>query len=363
MEAERKAPVRFMIKREDLEKHGFTTRCPGCKAILLGNGRQGHAEQCRARLTDAKKGEEKVIKNDERITEFVAKRLEAQYAKGRKITEENPPEAMVESAARPRGGAHPQRSHWPAEDGEPEHEREPMRRKEEDISEGDIQVDMAELDVNLEGQPFDSNEPGGPLEVAEAELQRARTEEASFMKKLGVWEPSSGRPPVSTRWVDVDKGREGRVEMRSRLVARDFRVKGDKREVDTFAAMPPMEAKRVLFRMAVLDGAVGGDAAKGGVMLMFIDIKKAHLNGKLAEEEYAYVQLPQDAGGGVARFRRGCTGCDKPQVLGRRTTPRGLRRLGSSEGHPRQRFSGIQCLACGWWSRVTTSPSWCDKRT
>ena len=29
VEAERKALVRFMIKWEDLEKHGFTTRCPG----------------------------------------------------------------------------------------------------------------------------------------------------------------------------------------------------------------------------------------------------------------------------------------------------------------------------------------------
>ena len=56
--------------------------------------------------------------------------------------------------------------------------------------------------------------------------------------------------------------------------------------------------------MAMLDGAVGGDAAKGGVKLMFIDIKEAHLNGKLAEDEYAYVQLPQEAGGGVARLRR-----------------------------------------------------------
>ena len=173
-----------------------------------------------------------------------------------------------------------------------------------------MQIDVAELDVNLQGQPFDFNEPGGPLEIAEEELQRARTEEVSFMKKLGVWEPSSleecvqmtGRPPVSTRWVDVDKGREGRVETRSRLVARDFRVKGDTRELDTFAAM--MEAKRVLFIMAMLDGAVGGDAAKGGVKLMNIDIKKAHLNGKLAEDEYAYVQLPQEAGGGVARLRR-----------------------------------------------------------
>ena len=320
MEAEQKAPVRFMIKREDLEKHGFSTKCPGCKAILRGTARQGHSEQCRARLTEAMKGEEKVKKNDERINEFVEKRLEAQDAKRRKMAEENPPEATAESAARPRGGGeassssgvHPRRRHRAAEDGDPEQGREPKRRKEEDVDEEDMQIDVAELDVNLEGQPFDFNEPEGPPEIAEEELQRARTEEVSFMKMLGVWEPSSleeclqmtGRPPVSTRWVDVDKGREGRVEIRSRLVARDFKVKGDKREVDTFAAMPPMEAKRVLFRMAMLDGAVGGDAAKGGVKLMFIDIKKAHLNGKLVEDEYAYVQLPLEAGGGVARLRR-----------------------------------------------------------
>ena len=269
------------------------------------------------------KGEEKVIKNDERINEFVEKRLEAQDAKRRKMAEENPPEAMVESAARPRGGgeassssgAHPQRPQrrqWAAEDGDPSQGREPKRRKEEDVGEEDMQIDVAGLDVNLEGLPFDFNEPEGPSEIAEEEFQRARTEEVSFMKKLGVWEPSSleerlqmtGRSPVSTRWVDVDKGREGRVEIRSRLVARDFKVKGDKREVDTFAAMPPMEAKRVLLRMAMLDGAVDGDAAKGGAKLMFTDIKKAHLNGKLAEDEYAYVQLPLEAGGGVARLRR-----------------------------------------------------------
>ena len=90
VEAEQKAPVRLMIKREDLEKHGFTTRCPGCKAILRGTARQGHSEQCRARLTEAMKGE------------FVERRLEAQDAKRRKMAEENHPEATVESAVRPR---------------------------------------------------------------------------------------------------------------------------------------------------------------------------------------------------------------------------------------------------------------------
>ena len=88
----------------------------------------------------------------------------------------------------------------------------------------------------------------------------------AFTVNLGVWERATyeecklntGRGPVSTRWVDVDKGRNGEHDVRSRLVARDFKVRGDGREFDVFAAMPPLEAKRLLFRMAVVDGCVGG---------------------------------------------------------------------------------------------------------
>ena len=38
--------------------------------------------------------------------------------------------------------------------------------------------------------------------------------------------------------------------------------------------------------------------------MMFVDVKKAHLNGKLKDDEFAYVQLPEEAGGGVGRLRR-----------------------------------------------------------
>ena len=37
---------------------------------------------------------------------------------------------------------------------------------------------------------------------------------------------------------------------------------------------------------------------------MFVDVKKAHLNGIVNEDEFAYVVLPQEAGGGVARLKR-----------------------------------------------------------
>ena len=120
-------------------------------------------------------------------------------------------------------------------------------------------------------------------------LEAAREEEIVFMVKLGMWERATyeecklntGRGPVSTRWADVDKGRSGEHDVRCRLVVQNFKMRGDGREFDVFAAMPPLEAKRLLFRMAVVNGCVGGDSGRGPAKLMFVDVRKAHLNGKL----------------------------------------------------------------------------------
>jgi hypothetical protein len=54
----------------------------------------------------------------------------------------------------------------------------------------------------------------------------------------------------------------------------------------------------MLMRMAMVEGAVGGNEESGAVKVMFIDVKKAHLNGRVKESEFAYVQLPDEAGGG-----------------------------------------------------------------
>ena len=67
------------------------------------------------------------------------------------------------------------------------------------------------------------------------------------MQNIGVWEPSTweecmqktAKAPITTKWVDVDKGRDGEVLIRSRLVARDFKNKNDERNFDVFAATPP----------------------------------------------------------------------------------------------------------------------------
>ena len=113
----------------------------------------------------------------------------------------------------------------------------------------------------------------------------------------------TGKAPITTKWVDVDKGRDGEVLIRSRLVARDFKNKNDERNFDLFAPTPPLERKRLLFRMARVKGSVGGNDKDGQVKLMYIDVKKGHLNGEV-DDDFAYVTLPKEVGGGVGRLRR-----------------------------------------------------------
>ena len=105
------------------------------------------------------------------------------------------------------------------------------------------------------------------------------------------WE-KTGRKPVSVRWVDTDKGfmGEGGMEVRSRLVARDFKG-NDKGRDDLFADTPPLEAKRMLISRAATR-RVDGKARK----LMFIDVRKAHLNPVC--EDDVYIELPEECGEG-----------------------------------------------------------------
>ena len=129
------------------------------------------------------------------------------------------------------------------------------------------------------------------------------------MIDLGVFETSSweeclrttGKAPITTNWIDTDRGSNGEVMVRSRLVARDFKRKGEVDRFELFAAIPPLEAKRMLFRMAVLKNQ---EHPSKKYKPMFLEMKKAHLNGKLKEDEWAYVVLPPEAGSGVARLKK-----------------------------------------------------------
>ena len=76
---------------------------------------------------------------------------------------------------------------------------------------------------------------GGGEELDPVKLFAGRKDEEEYMTKHEVFEESSaeecwretGKAPTSTRWVDVKKTLDDGVEIvRSRLVGRDFKMKG-----------------------------------------------------------------------------------------------------------------------------------------
>ena len=67
-------------------------------------------------------------------------------------------------------------------------------------------------------------------------VAEAQSEDIGYMEKeLDMFVPANweecvaetGRPPISTKWVDVNKDTVRNQIIRSKLVARDFRVKGE----------------------------------------------------------------------------------------------------------------------------------------
>ena len=56
--------------------------------------------------------------------------------------------------------------------------------------------------------------------------------------------------------------------------------------------MPPLEAKKLLFNMAAKEQCVWMRGRWERRKLSFLEVKKAHLNGKVPDDEFAFVKLP-----------------------------------------------------------------------
>ena len=86
--------------------------------------------------------------------------------------------------------------------------------------------------------------------LTEEGVIKARKEEMEEIRKHGVYVKvpieecwrETGKKPIGTKWVDVNKGDSVHPEYRSRLVAKE--IKTDKR-MDLFAATPPLEGKKL----------------------------------------------------------------------------------------------------------------------
>ena len=87
----------------------------------------------------------------------------------------------------------------------------------------------------------------------------ARATELKFFDTKGVWKKvpradarsQTGKPPISVRWVDVNKGDDVNELYRSRLVARELKVL-DRSGAYYFAPAPPLEALRTVLGMAMI---------------------------------------------------------------------------------------------------------------
>ena len=97
---------------------------------------------------------------------------------------------------------------------------------------------------------------GQPL-VAEP-VPVARRKELQYFADKAVWRlrpraeayANIGKPPITVKWVDVNKGGDDEPNYRSRLVAREIRLPG---EASIFAPTPPPEALRTVLSMAATD--------------------------------------------------------------------------------------------------------------
>ena len=348
-------PRRVKIGKDDLQMHGYSAKCDGCRAIMAGRPQKPHSEECRRRMERLMRENPKMKKARKRMDDFFDKVGEQQ---DRRDQEERDKRQKVEGAGQlslqpgaasssssgqlalpqagqqqPHGAAQlalpgaekrksllsegenpppPQRPKIEDKHGTkrgPEEMEELDKMNIEEIETNDdenIQHDeddeANEWDDKWEEGDYIDQKSGQPLDPALA--RAARLEEISFMRKIKLydevpieecWE-RTGKGPTSTRWVDVNKGTSEEPDVRCRLVARDFKPKGEKDREDLFAAMPPLESKKLVFQKAVVENAQRRAKGQDGIKLMFVDVKKAHLYGEVPEGEYVYIELPGEAG-------------------------------------------------------------------
>ena len=153
---------------------------------------------------------------------------------------------------------------------------------------------FAELESKVANQMFWDDISGRALKselVREArEDERRVCVEANVFTKVPISEcwSETGAPPVSTKWVDINKGDDNDPDYRSRWVGREFKG-NDRNRDDLFAATPPLEAKRSLIALASCQTGVPRNKIK---KLGFIDIRQAYFHAKA--KRLMYVVIPEE---------------------------------------------------------------------
>jgi hypothetical protein len=136
-------------------------------------------------------------------------------------------------------------------------------------------------------------------------VMEARAKEMTYFASKGVWikKPraeafeKTGRPPISVRWVDVNKGDDECPKYRSRLVARQLKAT-DKSGESFFSPTPPLEALRAVLSMATTSSGsyrpIRIPDHPNRTQVSMVDISRAYFNAKKDPNDLTYVALPEE---------------------------------------------------------------------
>jgi len=146
----------------------------------------------------------------------------------------------------------------------------------------------------------------------------ARRKEMEYFSSKGVWlkvprqqcYDVTRRPPITVRWVDVNKGDDDNPRYRSRLVARQLKVM-DSSDSTYFAPSPPLEALRTV--LALAQTSVGDykpnldPSSADRTQISTLDISRAYFNAIKDGDDVTFVELPAedpDSGRLIGRLLR-----------------------------------------------------------
>ena len=159
---------------------------------------------------------------------------------------------------------------------------------------------------------------------------------------------TTGKQPIGSKWIDINKGDEKEPNYRSRLVAKEIRR--DPNE-DMFAATPPLEAKKCLFSLVMSTFARGRCKKEARhSKLLFVDASRAYFYAP--SRRPVFVKLPEED--------------DEPGMCGRLNVSLHVRdagcsvKLGAQVRHSLngQRIHPRQVLTM----RLLASSDWCEMR-
>ena len=123
---------------------------------------------------------------------------------------------------------------------------------------------------------------------------QARKEEVEYVRSMNLYTKvpikecleRTGKKPIATRWIDVNKQDASNPLYRSRLVGKEFNSYND---MSLYAATPPLEALRLILHLA----ATGRPECKD-FKIMTNDVSRAYFYAPVKEGQYIYTKLPDE---------------------------------------------------------------------